>query len=258
MYNISTLILNSIMFPLITLVGLIGYLYLRHKDWSVRRIPFVLITTLLVLAEGGKQVYELVSDQYNLFSLPFHICTIVIVGYVLVSFLSPNARIAKVFWAMSITAGFVVALGLIIAPNPIIGWQSNNLLDGKATYIEWYSVIAHYIFVLLFVLTLTMKMYSIRLTDIFVSCAIWIGSLVVILVAANTLGINYANFLDFKLPLLSVQELGLPLFQAILFVAYVVVYLATALILYLLYRLTQEPHNQEINNLQWYSGQLRQ
>ena len=232
MYSDATLKLNIVLFPLVAITAVLVRLVCKNVGAKFKLVPFAVATAVLLLAELGKQVYELAHGTYNLFSLPFHICTIVIVGFGIVSFKNPSKPFVKVFWNLTLSAGLLVTVALLLAPNPIIGGASFKMLNGTANYVECYSVFAHYALVLLFFMGLSLNVYTPTLKDLYKSSLIWICSLVVILVAANVLQQNYANFLEFKLPFLKVEVLGLPLFQTILFVAYVAVYLLGALGLY--------------------------
>ena len=250
MYNDAVATLNLIMYPIIIMAAIAFRIGLKDKSDFCRRLPFMIISVGLLCAEAGKQIYGIAIGEYNLFWLPFHICTIVIVGFAVISFKNPDKTTSKIFWCLTLSTGLLVSLAVIIAPYPIIGYAATDILDGTADYIAWYSVSAHYALILLFAMGISLNMYTPEFKDIVWSIVMWVGSLIIIVSFANIFQINYANFLEFKLPFLDVGKLGIPLFQTILFLGYVVVYALGAVGLYGYARLKDRMSGPQVVDIQ--------
>lgn len=233
MHNINTVILTFTAFAAVGAVSMWLYFWLREKSQRTKLWPFLIATVSMLLFEGVKQIYGIVQGEYDLFWLPLHICTVSIIAFVLVSLFNQEWAITKILWYLSLTAGLVVSLAMIIAPWPIIGYSVDDIFAGKADYLDFYSVFVHYLFVLLFVLGVLLQPYKPRLKDLMWSSLIWTGSLIVIVIVATLTQVNYAMFLDFKLPwLVDLQESHFAIFQCLLFVCYILAYLGSGFILF--------------------------
>ncbi|MCL1945052.1 MAG: YwaF family protein [Firmicutes bacterium] len=201
----------------------------KGKSQRSKSILFLVSAIILLSLEAIKQIYGISIGKYELWWLPFHICTIAIIGFAVVGLTKFGHTINKAFWYLSLSTGLLISVGMLLAPQPIIGSSADMLFEGTATYIEIYSIIAHYSFIFLFSLSIALKMYTPQFKDIWFSLLIWIGSLTIIIIAANTMQQNFAMFLSF---LNLEKQLGTILFQVILYSCYVVFYLLGAFGLY--------------------------
>ncbi|MCL2676077.1 MAG: YwaF family protein, partial [Firmicutes bacterium] len=160
LYSKEIVIMHAIWLPFITVVSVGLYFLLRNKSVKAKLIPFMVIAAIIVVLEIAKQIYEFSDGDYGLFSVPLHVCSVFIFSLPLAVFLKQKWFITKVFWALSVVVGVVMALSVLIGPGQIMDGGIKGVLSGTAFFLDWHTVFFHYLIVMFVVLAIIFKPYK--------------------------------------------------------------------------------------------------
>ena len=184
--------------PAIALMILLGVVLRKclgaSKD-QTRMIPLQILACVLVLLEIGKQVVSL-SRGYDLYHLPFHICSLFIFLLPIMAFY--RGRYRKQINA--ITTAFCASVFLLMLIYPNLIYSAWNIQHFFTDYLSFHTVAFHNIVIFSFVLILALQLHrwekNIRKAIVvFTVCFCLVSS-----VMAQVLKTNYANFYTCNIP----------------------------------------------------------
>lgn len=124
----------AIPIALLTIVGvaiLLNFL-LKNKSEKVRHIPLMAISVALVLLEVVKQIYLLATNTYQLWNIPVHFCSFIVVIIALAEFLPK--KLAKYLDIPSCVFSILALLLLLAYPRSIISNSSSAIFKNFANF----------------------------------------------------------------------------------------------------------------------------
>ncbi len=194
MYRIYTAILIPVIFILASAIALGLHRLCKGKQTS--RLLFLLISLAFVGLETSKQIYEFCRPEgYQLYSIPLHVCSFFVFFPIFAACLKQEWKITKIFWALSANCAVIVSIAMLVAPEIIIGLQTEAVLKSTGTYIEYHSVAHHALIVLYAFLLLFFRPWKPNRGDCVWASCIWGGFLLLAWVMANALSTDFSSFL---------------------------------------------------------------
>ena len=228
MYSRADLIVAAIAVPLAAAVTVGLFFLLRKKSKRVQLIPFIVITVIIIIGEIVKQAGSIAND-YNLWHIPLHVCSIFLFTFPLAVFLKQGSRASNVFWAASLITGTLVSITLLFAPGVVIGGANHNHVYGEFEssfhhFIDLHTVVFHYLLLIFIVLAYLLRMYKPKLLEIIWSLVVFGVFLLLAAILANVLDVNYSSFLDVPFLLNAIRDSAAPtfVFQTLLWLFYMV------------------------------------
>ena len=179
----------------IALSVIIPYLT-RNKSELIRRIPLIVIASIMLILEVVKQIYNIVIG-YNLWTLPFHFCSLFLYFYPLASFF--KGKTAEFGKTMSFVCGTLFLLLFYIDPTSIIGNSCDEIF---ATFSSFHTFTYHHLIILFYLILLISKLYH-PSKFFFLYGAIGIAIYGIVAVPlAHILNVNFCNILHNSIAIL--------------------------------------------------------
>ena len=125
------------------------------KSEKTRMLPFQILTCILVAIEIGKQVYSLFKG-YDLYSLPFHFCSLFIFMLPIMAFYRGKYK----HQVRMITAAISVATTLLTLIYPCLIYSAGNIAAYFTDYISFHTVTFHNIVIFLCFLILALDLHT--------------------------------------------------------------------------------------------------
>ncbi len=181
---------------------------LIKKDLKTRMIPFQILAVIILLIEAGKQITSLING-YDLYHLPFHVCSIFIYMLPISAFYKGKYR-ETVF---SITSALCCAVFLFLAIYPCLIYSADNIKNFFNGFFDFHTVAFHNIVIFEFFLIITLDLNSPKGKNDILPIAIFMAVFSVIsAVMAQLLKTNFANMYSCNIPplenlRLSVQDI---------------------------------------------------
>lgn len=172
------------------IVTVILHLCLRHKPLHIRMIPLQVIAVILLLLEVGKQVSSFLRpDGYDLYHIPLHFCSLMLVALPALAFYrGKHARLVSGV-ASALTAA--VFLLTVIYPDLIYSaWDIENYFQN---YFAFHTVTFHNLALFAYMLIPTLGLHNpgkgeVRACSAFVAVYCIIAG-----IASHVLSTNYNN-----------------------------------------------------------------
>ena len=136
-------VLPLVLIIVIALAVIISYLT-RNKSELIKRIPLIVIASVMLILEVVKQIYNMVIG-YNLWTLPFHFCSLFLYFYPLASFF--KGKTAEFGKTMSYVCGTLFLLLFYIDPTSIIGNSCDEIF---ATFSSFHTFTYHHLIILFY------------------------------------------------------------------------------------------------------------
>ncbi|MCL1944522.1 MAG: hypothetical protein FWF56_01775 [Firmicutes bacterium] len=190
------------------------YFLPKHKQNSwIKKIPIIVIASVLIVLEIAKIVYTLnnvyiffqtLDDKFiGFYAAPFHISSIPIYALSVAAFSKPNSKVEKCGYLLSGISCIVVGFSIYIIPQSIAEMAFSAIQKGdRLFFTDYHSVIYHIIVAFAACIILTMLYVDIRKSDgtidtisIFVVLGFLLVYICIICVIADITGVNFANFL---------------------------------------------------------------
>ena len=169
---------------------------MKDKPRNIRMIPIQIIACLLLALEIGKQWASSIGG-YDLYSLPFHFCSLFLFSMPLAAFYKGKYEKA-VFSVATIWAASLFML-MLIYPNLI--YSDGNIRNYFAEYMSFHTVTFHNLVMFAFLLILALDLYKpMEKGEIKVLLAATTGFCVISASMAHILKTNYANFYRCNIP----------------------------------------------------------
>ncbi len=135
----ATILMIAISFVLKLIIG--------KKDMKIRMIPFQVLAVFLFLIEIGKQIVSF-DGGYNLYSLPFHFCSLFIFMLPLMAFYRGKYE----HQVRVVTASICASVFLLMMIYPSLIYSADNIKQYFTDYISFHTVTFHNIVIFEFFL----------------------------------------------------------------------------------------------------------
>lgn len=208
---------------------------------SLRYIPLQAIAVILLVMEVGKQIYSCRSGSYDLYSLPFHYCSLFL--YLLPFHAFYRGKHSHFTDAAAFGCLSSLVLDMILMPDVI--YSAGNITGYFESYGSFHTVTFHNLVVLYFMLTVALGLYELRTKHDMKVMGIFLAVYVVIATTLSySLKVNFHNLYQCNIPFLEnvrlamidkVGVLGTIVYVSVLFVmtilfAYAAYFLAKLII----------------------------
>ncbi len=196
MYRIYTAIAIPVIFITTGAIAFGLWSLLKNKGRKAINLLFFTVSAAFICLETSKQIYEFCQpDGYNLYSIPLHVCSFFVFFPIFAACLKQEWKITKVFWSLSIHSAMIVSIAMLVAPEIIIGLQTEAVLKATGTYIEYHSVIHHALIVLYTFLVIFFRPWQPDKRDNLLASCIWGAFLLLAWIMANKLETDFSSFL---------------------------------------------------------------
>lgn len=233
-WHVYTLLPALAFFAIIAII--VGRL-MRNKSEKTKMLPIQIISILLLALEIAKQIY-CACIGYDLYSLPFHFCSLFV--YIIPLFSFYNGKHKDNIRSFTVACCMALILALLIYPEII--YDEQKILTFGTNFLSAHAVIFHNLIPLAFFLILSLNLFQPKtkkdLASISADLAIYS---IIASVLANVLKTNFNNFYNCSIsPIRSIQEqlissLGWP-GQAIYVVGAIIATIAFGILSYGIYR----------------------
>jgi hypothetical protein len=148
--------------PTFLVLGILSYLTARLMakcTQSVKYLPLKIIAITLLVLEVGKQIYSFGSDgAYNLYSLPFHYCSLFL--YLLPFHAFYHGKRSYITNAAAFSCLASLMLDMLLMPAVI--YSAGNIKNFFVSYGDFHTVAFHNLVVFYFILTVALKLHDLR------------------------------------------------------------------------------------------------
>lgn len=132
---------------------------LKNCKQSLKYLPLKVIAVILLVLEVAKQIYSIGSDgSYNLYSLPFHYCSLFL--YLLPFHAFYHGKHSHITDAASFSCLASLMLDMLLMPAVI--YSDGNIKNFFGSFGDFHTVAFHNLVVLYFMLTVALKLYELR------------------------------------------------------------------------------------------------
>lgn len=190
----KNILIESVIFISILLFAYLLYIFLKDKTEKIKRVPFIVITVILLAMEAAKQIYSFIVG-YNLYYIPLQICSLFLLCYPLAVF--ARGRVRDYGWCMSLCLGSSLCLAQLFLSQILTQDYIFKLFTAQATPFHYHTVFYHHIIVLHFVLMLFLKPYKPKKQDILPTLVMYSVFMVISCVFANLLHTNYSGYINY-------------------------------------------------------------
>jgi hypothetical protein len=234
MYSKSTFILAILGTIVVAVVAITLWFLLKQKGNKLKLLPFRIIALSVILLEIVKQIVA-INFGYQLFWLPLHNSSIPIFCFILATFLNQNSKVTKILWSLSISSAFLIGFIVVANPVSVYGGQADAIIfDNDKWFLNWHSVIVHWIYIVFAVLAIVLKPYRPKIDEVIYGGLVYIGINIFIIIMANLLDTNFSNYLEFSLEFLNaIKEKAKILFQVVILAIYTVFYFIFRFLIYI-------------------------
>lgn len=188
-------VLPLVLIIVIALAVITSYLT-RNKSELVKRIPLIVIASVMLILEVVKQIYNMVIG-YNFWTLPFHFCSLFLYFYPLASFF--KGKVAEFGKTMSYVCGTLFLMLFYIDPTSIIGNSCDEIF---ATFSSFHTFTYHHLIILFYLILLISKLYHpTKWSFLYGAIGIAIYGIVAVPLA-HILNVNFCNILHNSIPIL--------------------------------------------------------
>jgi len=177
------------------LLGIAAAKWLRGKSEKIRLIPMQVMACLLVALEIGKQAVSLWRG-YDLYHLPFHICSLFIFLLPVMAFYRGKYRQQMT----AITGAFCASVFLLMLIYPNLIYSDGNIREFFTDYLSFHTVAFHNIVMFAFVMIAALQMHVPRKGDQKAVVLFTVGFCLVSSTMAQLLKTNFANFYSCNIP----------------------------------------------------------
>lgn len=212
---------------------------LGKRTERVRRIPLQIIAVTILVLEVLKQINSFGEDgTYNMYSLPFHYCSLFLYLLPLDSFY--HGKFKPFISAANFACLASLALDMILMPAVI--YPAYQILDYTKNFANFHTVTFHNLVVLYFMLTVAFKLYDLQTKrDVKVMTVFLAIYVAIAAVLSYTLKVNFHNLYSCNIPFIEnvrvalVNSIGV--FGTIIYVT--ALFILTILFAYLSYALAR-------------------
>ena len=212
---------------------------LGKRSEKVRKIPLQVITVILLVLEVLKQINSFGEDgTYNMYSLPFHYCSLFLYLLPFHSFYQGKYKPL----VSAATFGCLASLMLDMILMPAVIYPAYQIVDYAKNFASFHTVTFHNLVVLYFMLTVAFKLYDLQTKrDVKVMTVFLAIYVAIAAVLSYTLKVNFHNLYSCNIPFIEnvrvalVNSIGV--FGTIIYVT--ALFILTILFAYLSYALAR-------------------
>lgn len=187
--NIEKKIIPLVLVLIIAFSVFIWYL-LKNKSNNIKRIPFIIITLLILLLELIKQIL-LIKNGYNFWGFPIHFCSLFLYLYPLELF--TKGKIQSFSRTMILVCSIWMICMFYMHPSSIIGNATNNIF---ADFGMFHTFIYHHLIVLYFTLGIALNLFNTITSKSYIHVSIGFPIYALFVVpAAHLFDINFVSLL---------------------------------------------------------------
>ena len=125
---------------------------------SRKYIPLQIIAITLLLLEVGKQINSGIDGSYDLYSLPFHYCSLFL--YLLPFHAVYHGKDSHITNAAAVSCLASLTLDMLLMPAVI--YSDGNIRNFFGSYADFHTVFFHNLVVFYFMLTIALKLHEFR------------------------------------------------------------------------------------------------
>ena len=192
-YTKAERVVLPIAFLIMLLLSLLLRLLLFDKSEKVKKIPFVVVTSLMILGELIKQIRGIIVG-YDLWWIPLHFCSTFFVWLSLAEFTKGE------FAGRMKNVAFLTTLCLVVAiylfPRAILGNACENIFKD---FLTAHNFFFHHLAIFYFLLSLALNRVNIQKTDAYYWITCMSAYFLVTVIFAYALKTNYFSLLYFPL-----------------------------------------------------------
>ena len=141
-------------FLLMLAASLLLRFFLKNKSLGLRRLPLQVIALLLILLEVGKQTTSY-RDGYDLYHLPFHFCSFVMIALILAAFYRGRGEER----VRGVAASWCWAAALMTLISPELIYPEHNIVELRESFLSFHTVAFHNLVILAALLILFLELY---------------------------------------------------------------------------------------------------
>ena len=188
---------------------LLGKLF-KNKSEKVKYIPLQIISVTIIVLEVLKQIFSVTENGYDLYSLPFHYCSLFLYLLPLHSFY--KGKYKKTADAISISCLASLFLFMLVMPN--IVFTAERITNCFDAFLNFHTVVFHLLVCLYFLLTLSFKLYEFDVKKDLKATAIFLAVYVIFAtIMSFSLKVNFHNL--YRCNLQMVEDIRLAMMDAI-------------------------------------------
>ena len=187
-WHAMTLIPTFVVF--IGLAVLLGILF-KNKSEKIKFIPLQVIAVAIVILEVIKQICSVKEGVYDMYSLPFHYCSLFLYILPLHAFWRTKGR----GFINAITYATTASLFIFMVIMPAVVYSDTNIKEFfTGDFIDFHTVTFHALVCLYFFLMVAFKLYKFNLRrDVICVVTFIAGYVVLAATLAYTLEVNFHN-----------------------------------------------------------------
>jgi uncharacterized membrane protein YwaF len=193
----NNLLIECVVFTCIAAFACLISHLLKNGTEKIRRIPFVVIAIVLLAMEAAKQVYSLI-EGYNLYYLPFQICSLFLFSYTLMAF--AHGKLRNYAMCINLCLGCSASLAQLFLSQVLTRDYIFKLFTAAATPFHYHNVIYHHIVFLHFIFMLLLKPYKPQKRHILPTVFIYALFMIISCIAANLLKTNFSGYINYGAP----------------------------------------------------------
>lgn len=213
---------DKIVIPVGIAIGIIIGVIMKFtiKKDNYKRIPFIVISVILLAIEIAKVTIHLVRGTYGVAQYPMHFCSLFLIIYPLSSFF--GKKVTRIFKPMAFVYSLFATVMLLVNPRAMIGNNAQSMFND---FLSFHSVLFHLLLVYYLIFDLCLYYYKPKIIDfVFVMGVILFYSVYAIPLAFH-FNANLVGILRSFIPVL--EEFRLKAGQT----GYLVVFILLALVL---------------------------
>jgi hypothetical protein len=222
MYSKNDLIWTPITLLIAVIIAICTRLILKKLGRENCRAPFIIVTVMLLALEITKQIYISINETEHT-DIPVQICSTVYLFYSLASFSKKGGRVSQAGFAMSMSIGLMICLGLLAVPNLITWNATEDVFTSRADFYTYHTLAFHFLLMLFVILAFALKPYKPNIKDykwVVLTFGVYMA---ISAILAITLNQNYAMFLEFPFALLDpIKSVNAALYTFVIWLIYVV------------------------------------
>ena len=192
-YTKAECVVLPIAFLIMLLFSLLLRVLLLNKGEKIKRIPFLVVTILMVGGEIAKQIRGIIVG-YDLWWIPLHFCSTFFLWFSLAEF--SKGEIAKRMKSVAFLASFCVVVAIYLSPRSIIGSACEHILSD---FLTAHSFFFHQLIIFYFLLSLALNRVKIQKKDVLYWTICMSSYFLIALVSAYALDTNYFSIRYFPL-----------------------------------------------------------
>lgn len=192
-YTKAERVVLPIAFLIMLLITLLLRALLLDKPEKIKKIPFIVITILMISGELIKQILGVVKG-YDLWWIPLHFCSTFFIWFSLAEF--TKGEFAKGMKTVAFLATLCLVVAIYLFPRAIISNACENIFADFSTA---HSFFFHHLVILYFLLSLALKRVNIQKKSAYYWMACMSIYFIITLIFAYALNTNYFAVLYFPL-----------------------------------------------------------